>query len=123
MEELNIIPRFVRKEDYLLIKGVNLDIELPDDDDSANASNRFICRVEQKIENFLISKYFFNAERDLNDKNINKFKLAIIEQIENDITNGKHSEVCEQAKVFLRNGGLLNIKIGRPVKSGFRKWY
>ena len=123
MEGLNIIPSYVKKEDYLLIKGINLDIELPDDDDPANASNRFIWRVEQKVINFLSSKYFFNAERDLNDKNINKFKLAIIEQIENDITNGKHSEICDNAKLYLRKGGLMNIHIGRPVKSGIKRWY
>ena len=123
MEELNIIPSYVKKEDYLLIKGINLDIELPDDDDPANASNRFIWRVEQKVINFLSSKYFFNAERDLNDKNINKFKLAIIEQIENDITNGKHSEICDNAKLYLRKGGLMNIHIGRPIKSGYKRWY
>ena len=123
MEGLNIIPSYVKKEDYLLIKGINLDIELPDDDDPANASNRFIWRVEQKEINYLSSKYFFNAERDLNDKNINKFKLAIIEQIENDITNGKHSEICDNAKLYLRKGGLMNIHIGRPVKSGIKRWY
>ena len=123
MEELSIKPNYVTKADYLLIKGFNLDVELPDDDDPANASNRFIWRVEQKVINFLSSKYFFNAERDLNDKNINKFKLAIIEQIENDITNGKHSEICDNAKLYLRKGGLLNIKIGRPVKSGYKRWY
>lgn len=123
MEELSIKPKYVTKADYLLIKGINLDVELPDDDDPANASNRFIWRVEQKVVNFLATKYFFNDERDLNEKNINKFKLAIIEQIEYEITNGKHSEVCDGAKLFLRNGGLLNIKIGRPVKSGMKRWY
>lgn len=123
MEQLKITPRFVKKEEYLLIKGINLDQELPEDDDSGNTADRFIWRVEEKIINFLSNKYWFKAERDLNDKNINKFKLAIIEQCEYEITNGKHSEICDGAKMYLRNGGLLNIKIGRPVKSNFKRWY
>lgn len=119
---LEIKPKYVKKEEYLLIKGINLDVELPDDDDSANASNRFIFRVEEKIINFLAVNYRVDIESDLNDKNINMFKLAVIEQIEYDITNGKHSEICENAKFYLKRGGLLNIKMGRPFKSG-KRWY
>lgn len=118
---LDITPRYVKKEEYLKIKGINLDQELPDDDDPANASNRFIWRVEEKIINFISTKYRVDVETDVNDKNMNMLKLAIIEQIEYDITNGKHSEVCENAMFYLRKGGLMNIRIMRPFKSG--RWF
>lgn len=119
---MEIKPKYVSKENYLLIKGINLDLELPQDDDPSNSSNRFIWRVEQKIINFLIAHYRFNEEEDLNEKNLNKFKLAIIEQIEFEIINGKQSEVCDEAKFYLKTCGLLNIKLGRPIKSFGRRW-
>lgn len=117
---MELKTKYVNKEDYLLIKGINLDLELPADDDPANASKRFIYRVEQKIINFLCTKYRFKEEY-INEKNLNMFKLAIIEQIENDITNGKHSEICDGAKLFLRKAGLMNIITARPFKNGW--WY
>lgn len=121
---LDITPRYLKKEEYLKIKGINLDMELPEDDDPANASNRFIYRVEEKIINFLAVNYRVDVEVDVIDKNMNMFKLAIIEQIEYDITNGKHSEICENAKFYLRRGGLMNIKLGRPLKAGnIKRWY
>lgn len=121
---LDITPRYLKKEEYLKIKGINLDVELPEDDDPANASNRFIYRVEEKVINFLAVNYRVDVEVDVIDKNMNMFKLAIIEQIENDITNGKHSEICDNAKFYLRRAGLMNIKLGRPLKSGnIKRWY
>ena len=112
--------KYVSKEDFLQIKGLNLDIELGVSDDNANESSRYIANVERKIINYLIVNYHF-VETDINEKNLDRFKLAVIEQIDYELINGVNSEISDTTKIYLRASGLMNIMTLRVPKNW--RWY
>lgn len=105
-----IEPKYLTKDEYFQIKGIKLELEIADSDDPANDPNRFIIRVENKVIQFLKQNYMFSPQM-INDKTIERFKLGLIEQIEEEIINGKNAQICDNAKWYFRDCGFMNVRI------------
>lgn len=98
---------FVTQNDYLLFDGVNLSEELPDDDNAKDKVDRFINEVEDFVFMYL-RKHNFKRE-DVNEKNIQDVKYAIMYQMRRYFTKGRDRVFDEMAWEQLHNAGIVNI--------------
>lgn len=105
-----IEPKYLTKDEYFQMKGIKLALEICDSDDPANDPERFIIRVENKVIQFLKQNFRFSTQM-INNKTIERFKMGLIEQVEEEITNGKNAPICENAKGYFRDCGFMNLRI------------
>lgn len=93
---LDIQTKYITADDYKEAKGIDLAIELQDDDNASNKVNRFIKDITNWCCRYLAQKYAVNElNPNLEDKwstlptfRRNQFKLGVIEQIEYVLNNG-----------------------------------
>ena len=95
MANIDYNTPYITREEYLLAKGIDLQIELQDDDNKSNKVNRFIKDVTDYVMDYLLIKYGCN---DLNRLNVEfstlaefrrkRFHFGMIEQIEYILNNG-----------------------------------
>ena len=80
---MELKTRYITKDDFKQYFGIDLDIELKDDDNPSNKSNAFLKRIEDRMEVFLNSHFFKNIT-DLYPHFSNEqkyhYKLALLEQ-------------------------------------------
>lgn len=128
---------YVDADEYLAAKGINLHIELQDNDNKSNKVNRFVKDLTEFVRNELVHEYLDN---DLNENvtefsslaefRRKRFHLGMIEQIEYELNNGLiHQDsginretgqimdysgvvICRSAKAQFWLGGFCNIKRG-----------
>lgn len=98
---------FVNKGDYLLFDGIDLDIELPDDDNAKGKVDRFINEVEMFLFGEL-RKYGVTRE-DVNNNNLPDVKYAICYQIRHFLKYGRDNVFDFNAWNTLHNCGLVNV--------------
>ena len=97
---LNIESKYITADDYKQIKGIDLAIELVDDDNKSNKVNRFIKDITDWCCRHIAQKYGVNElNPNLEDQwpqlpsfRRNQFKLGVIEQIEYVLNNGLISQ-------------------------------
>lgn len=105
------LKTYTESSEYRQVKGIDLDSELlGSTDESSGDADRFIFRVERKIINFLTTNYDFNESMLENENALNNFKLAVCDQVEEQLANGSNSPICGGAVAFLRRAGLMNIR-------------
>lgn len=104
---LNMNENIITKEEFLKYSGINLDLELPNDDDRGSEADRFIHFTQLFIFGE-ISKYVYNP---INDSNKDLFKIALMEQMKYALING-NDVLCKASKNYLRIGGFMNIPRG-----------
>lgn len=93
---LDIQSKYITADDYKREKGVDLSIEIQDDDNASNKVTRFIKDITDWCCRYLAQKYGVNElNPNLEDQwpklatfRRNQFKLGVIEQIEYVLNNG-----------------------------------
>jgi len=132
------MQKYITKEEYKAAKGVDLDIELLEDDDSTNKADRFIRQWTDWCADYLISEYRASileewpisgepCPRLLTEERQRLFREGCIEQMEYILSNGdvtkssginreigtvsdyKGVELCRAAARKFRLAGFMNI--------------
>ena len=87
--------KYITLDEYKIAKGVDLSLELKDDDNASNKVNRFIKDITDWCCNYLITTYAVNElNEDLHDFNKlsefrqKRFRKGVIEQIEYVLSEG-----------------------------------
>ena len=89
---MSATTKYITRDDYRYFSGIDLEIELKDNDDSSNKVNMFISRIEDWCENYL--QYNTGQKIDyskLEPESLNYFKKGIMYQIEYVLRNGDMS--------------------------------
>lgn len=97
----------ITKSDYLQFDGIDLDIELPDDDNEKGKVDRFLNEVELFFFNKL-RIYGFRRE-DVNERNIQDVKFALLYQVRHFLKEGRDNVLDEMAWNQLHLAGIVNV--------------
>lgn len=95
----------VNRNDYLMFDGIDLDIELPDDDNAKGKVDRFINEVEMFM-NAELRKYGVQLQ------NTPDFKYAICYQIRHFLKYGRDNVFDYNAWNILHSAGIINALRG-----------
>lgn len=98
---------FITKDDYLKFDGIDLEIELPSDDNEKGKVERFINEVEMFVFNKLRT-YGFKRE-DVNERNIQDVKFALLYQVRRFLKEGRDNVLDPMAWEQLHLAGIVNI--------------
>lgn len=98
---------FITKDDYLKFDGIDLEIELPSDDNEKGKVERFITEVEMFVFNKL-RIYGFKRE-DVNERNIQDVKFALLYQVRRFLKEGRDNVLDPMAWEQLHLAGIVNI--------------
>lgn len=82
---------YITADKYLIAKGINLSIELQDNDNKSHKVDRFIKEVTDWCYDYLISRYLPEDLIDfdnLSEARKERFQKGVIEQIEYILNNG-----------------------------------
>lgn len=117
---------YVDADEYLAAKGINLHIELQDNDNQSNKVNRFIKDLTEFVRNELVKEY---GDNDLNENvtefsslpewRRKRFHKGMIEQIEYELNNGL---IHQDSGINRETGQILdysNVVISRSAKAQF----
>lgn len=95
MENIDYTKPYVSRDEYLAAKGIDLAIELQDDDNKSNKVERFIKDLTNFIMNELVKRYADNSlNRNVTDFSTlaefrrKRFHEGMIEEIEYVLNNG-----------------------------------
>lgn len=97
---------YVTKTDYLVFDGINLEVELPDDDNTLQKVERFIDEVERFF--FRTIKRYGFVMSNVNDSNMAELKEAIMYQIRHFLKYGRDGLLDADAYDCLHSVGLVN---------------
>lgn len=125
-------PRFVSADDFENYWGINLSDKLKGDNFS-NKADKFLLRIENRLMNWLDANTFRVYRWDeLNDEQLEKFQLAILEQamyvfknsdlaldsgydpdqgIIADYETINKIAICQPTIDLLKTAGLFNLRI------------
>lgn len=87
--------KYITADEFKEYTGIDLALELKDDDNQSNKVNAFLFRVETRIEAWLETNYFHNIEREypeFSDNQKKHYKIALIEQALYVLKNNEISE-------------------------------
>lgn len=127
---IELTPKFVTPSEFLNYWGIDLNARLRDDDEPSNKAERFLCRVERRLMNWIDANTYRNiAFEDLNGKQLEAWQLSILTQAmyifknsdigldsgydpEHGIVAQKAQleeiEICRQALDYIKEAGLYN---------------
>ena len=123
---LGVMANIVTKEDYMEYSGVDLDVELASravNDLGDNPSERFINAIENWCKSFLMENYSWDGIVNSGNQ-YNRFKKAIMYQIEHILTYGNLSiaekfvetgqiiTAAELSKINLSDSALTEFRLG-----------
>lgn len=93
--EIDYTQPYITKEEYLSAKGINLDVEIQDDDNISNKVQRFIKDITDFVMDYLAKEYACNEINrltsnfaDLAEWRRKRFHFGMLEQIEYVLNNG-----------------------------------
>lgn len=100
----------VTKSDYLNYYGVNLSLEIPDDDEPNNKVERYIWKIENYCNNML-SRYEYQP---VTNNNLMKYKTGVMMMIYHSLKVGfsNLNGLTNEAYYQFRSGGFCNIPKG-----------
>lgn len=101
--------KYISKEEYLEAKGVDLDIELQDDDSHSNKVARFIHEATEYCINYLLLNYCANdllAFQQLKEFRQERFRKGVMEQIDYILNNGW---VMKDAGINSATGMIMDL--------------
>jgi len=121
------MEKYITRDDYLLAKGIDLNIELQNNDNSSTKVDRFIHEVTDWCVEHLISHYFVDelnpelyAFTDLATFRQNYFRKGVIEQIEYLLSEG---DISIQSGINEQLGIIVNydtIELGKRAYQAFK---
>lgn len=127
MENIDYSTPYISPNEYLVAKGVNLEIELQDDDNKTVKVERFIKDLTDFVMNELVKQY---GDNDLNPnvKNFADLKLfrrmrfhrGMIEQIEYVLNNGL---IHQDSGINKQMGVIIDFSNVIISKSAFNEFY
>ena len=85
------MEKYITRDDYLAKKGIDLNVEIQDDDNASRKVTRFIEDITDWIIDLLVHKYGANELRhwnELSEWRQKRFRDGVIEQIEYVLRNG-----------------------------------
>lgn len=88
---MELKTKYITKDDFKTYFGIDLDIELKDDDNTSNKANAFLLRIENRMSAFLNARFYKNIEIEFPKfSNYQKehYKLALLEQAYYVLLNG-----------------------------------
>ena len=98
---------YITQGDYLKFDGLDLSIELPDDDNPLGKVERFIEEVEtwtmRKIRKFGFS------ENKVNESNIQDFKYGLMYQMRHFLRYGRDGMLDNDAFDCFQSAGLVSV--------------
>ena len=80
---MEIKSKYITEEEFKQYTGIDLSLELKDDDNPSNKVQSFLCRVEIRIATFIDSNFHRNVELEypkFSDYQKYHYKLALLEQ-------------------------------------------
>ena len=93
--EIDYTQPYITQEEYLFAKGIDLNIELQDDDNKTSKVFRFIKDITDFVLDYLVKEYACNELNRLNSDfsalaefRRKRFHFGMIEQIEYVLNNG-----------------------------------
>lgn len=99
---------YITREEYLYEKGVDLSIELQNDDNNSNKVDRFIKDITNFVMDYLLGEYGCNEMNrlsfkfeDLEEHRRQRFHFGMMEQIE-----------------YVLNNGLIHLNAGINAETG-----
>lgn len=118
------MKKYISKEDYLKAKGINLELELQDDDNKSEKVTRFIQEVTEWCIEYLVSNYCCNELlglfENLAEFRQQKFREGVIEQIEYILDNGWVNKDSGLNKDLHSIINLSGIELGRTAYLKFK---
>ena len=96
---------YLNKSDYLKFDGIDLDKELPDDDNAKGKVDRFLNEVE-RFTIMELRKYGF-SENMVNESNLQDFKYGLMYQVRRFLNNGRDGKLDPLAWNYLHQTGFI----------------
>ena len=96
---------YLTKSDYLNFDGIDLDIELPNDDNAKGKVDRFLREVE-RFTIIELRKYGFN-ENMVNDSNLQDFKYGLMYQVRHFLNKGRDGRLDPLAWDYFHQTGFI----------------
>ncbi len=100
--------KYITADEFKEYTGIDLALELKDDDNQSNKVNAFLFRVETRVAAWLEANYFHNIDREFpefTDHQKTHYKYALIEQALYVLKNNEISEesgLTEQGLIINR---------------------
>ena len=127
--EIDYTTPYISKDEYLTAKGVNLAIEIQDDDNKSNKVYRFIEDMTNFVLNYLFLEYacnelnlMINNFADLKEFRRKRFHRGMIEQIDYVLNNGlihldsgidkNTGAILDFSKVVIGPSAMQEFKLG-----------
>lgn len=118
---------YISQDEYLQSKGINLNIEIQDDDNKSNKVRRFIKDMTDYVLNYLVINYACNELNtmihdfsELAEFRRKRFHRGMIEQIEYVLNNGL---IAMDSGIDKKTGAILdfsNVTIGMSAYQEFK---
>lgn len=108
MENRDYTKPYITREEYLEEKGVDLAVEIQDDDNKSNKVNRFIKDMTHFVMDYLLGEYGCNELNRLSEK---------FEDLEEHRRQRFHFGMMEQIEYVLSNG-LIHLNAGINAETG-----
>lgn len=83
--------KYITKDDFKMYFGIDLDIELKDDDNPSNKVNAFLLRIEHGIARYLDANFYRKVDFEyphFSDYQKEHYKIALLEQAYYELKNG-----------------------------------
>lgn len=114
--------KYITADDFKMYFGIDLDVELKDDDNPSNKVNAFLVRIENRVEAYLNGAFYRNVEMEyptFTDYQKKHYKLALLEQAYYVLTQGDisvDSGYSQDEGVKISRKHIDEIKIGSNAK-------
>lgn len=83
--------KYITKDDFKMYFGIDLDLELKDDDNPSNKVNAFLLRIEHGIARYLDANFYRKVDFEyphFSDYQKEHYKIALLEQAYYELKNG-----------------------------------
>ncbi len=80
---MTLLTKYITADDFFDYFGIDLNAQLPGDDNPSNKADRFIKRIEDRVEAFLNAVFYRDIEKEypeFTDYQKKHYKLALLEQ-------------------------------------------
>lgn len=132
---MDLKSKYITADEFKLYSGIDLAIELKDDDNSSQKVDAFLYKIEKRMEAYIDGNYHQSVERrypEFTDHQKECYKLALLEQAIYVLNNNEISEdsgydqergvvasrdvlrqlaLSENARLQLINCGLINTQV------------
>ena len=119
---MELKSKYITEEEFKQYTGIDLSLELKDDDNPSNKVQSFLCRVEIRIATFIDSNFHRNVELEypkFSDYQKYHYKLALLEQCLYVFKNGDisvDSGYDSEKGVMISSGEKKKIVISENCK-------